>query len=164
MFSKKILQNPIFAIGVLFFIIFILDLNTRKGELFRREKFLANSCRATLVMLDKRIPETWQTNCEGDNLAITIESELNNSESSQSPLRKVLYKELANNLVFISQNSPEDSLQNVIIVRIRLISKNLDINAVTEGKYLVKYKNLKQTKFIAEHLKSTVQVQEVPKP
>lgn len=114
-------------------------------------------------MLDKRIPETWKTFCEGNNLALEIQSEMDKSETPVAKQRDFLYRELANNLIFIAKNSPEDSLKNVMIIRLKLISQKIDINAVTEGKYLVKFRHLTRTNFIAAHLKSTVQVQEVQK-
>ena len=74
-----------------------------------------------------------------------------------------MYRELANSLIFIAENAFSDSLEKVMIIRIKLKSSGLDLNAVTEGKYIVKFKTMKEKKFIRQHLRSTVQVQEVIK-
>ena len=60
----------------------------------------------------------------------------------------------------IAKNSPYETLERVDIVSLRIENPQMEINAVTEGKFIVKLANLKSKKFLAEHLKATVQVQE----
>ena len=148
MFASKLLKNPILIIGILFFVIFIYDLRSRKGYFFDREELKANSCRSSLVKLNKRIPKTWEASCEKDNIFIEIKSEANNKKIEEKNLKSFLYRELANSLIFIAENAFLDSLEKVMIVRIKLISNDLVLNAITEGKYLVKFKTIKEKKFI----------------
>ena len=69
---------------------------------------------------------------------------------------------MANDLISIAKISPGDNLERTDIVRLKMIHPELVINAITEGKYIVKLKTLTDKRLIAEHLKVTVQVQEVP--
>jgi len=145
MFISKLLKSPILVIGILFFTIFIFDLRSRKGALFQREKVMANSCRSALVMLDKRIPKTWKTSCKQDNLAIEMPSEAETKKIAKEKIKHFMYRELANHLIFIAKNAFTDSLERVMIVSLKLSSDHMDLNAVTEGKYIVKFKTMKES-------------------
>jgi hypothetical protein len=50
-----------------------------------------------------------------------------------------------------------------MFIRFRITHPDLTINAVTEGKFIVKLATLENAEHIMSHLKSTVQVQETPK-
>ena len=78
-------------------------------------------------------------------------------------IRPLAYREMANHLTFIAKNSAADSLERVLIVRVRLESKNFVFNGVTNGKDIVKLATMKKPAFIAKHLQSTVQVKEQAK-
>jgi len=163
MYTSKLLKNPVLIIGILFFIIFILDLRSRKGSLLQRENVTASSCRSALVKLDKRIPKSWSTSCEKNNLAVEIASSFDEKKNKIERIKNYMYRELANSFIFIAKNAFTDSLEKVMIVRLKLTSPKLELNAVTEGKYIVKFKTMEKQKFILQHLRSTVQVQEVSK-
>jgi hypothetical protein len=158
---KNIFKNPMLAIGILCMAIFLMQLS-QKGY-FRdfKEKRMPTSCKAVLVMLNRRIPNNWATNCEGNNLVVEVLAEKLKGERVSDPLRRYLYRELANTLDFIAKNSPEDNLENVFIIRLSLIHTSLQINAITEGKFIVKFKTMTDKGLILDHLKNTVQVKEV---
>ena len=124
---------------------------------------MASSCRSALVKLNKRIPKSWSTSCEKDNLAVEIESSYDEKKTRREKIRNYMYRELANSFIFIAKNAFSDSLERVMIVRLKLASSKLVLNAVTEGKYIVKFKTMEKQKHILQHLKSTVQVQEILK-
>jgi len=170
------------VIGVLMMLIFVFQ----AGKKFnwwesRRQKLMPSSCKAVLVKLDRRIPQNWSTYCEGssyNNLAVEInyalekEENIKNKDSKVTPLSKeesikktraLLYREMANDLISVAKNSPEDNLEKTDIIRFKLTHPQMVINAITEGKYIVKLKTLTDKRLIAEHLKVTVQVQEVLK-
>ncbi len=141
--------------------IFIMTVGRQRGW-FQRESIIPTSCKAVLVKLDRRIPANWSTECDLNNLAIRM----NFAESSAKPipqedLRLTLFRTLANNLKSVAMNSPSDNLERTDIVSVRLIHPKLTINAVTEGRYLVKLATMNDPTMIAEHLKVTVQVQEI---
>ncbi len=160
MWAKTLLKNPIFMIGILLSIIFLYQAK-QKGYLGTRTKLIPTSCKAVLVKLDRRIPANWQTKCEGNNLAVFIKY-VGNFPLGSSPqvIKKVLYRELANNLKLIAINSPSDNLERTDWVRIHFMEDTMDINAIVEGHHLVKLQTMTSPKLIAEHLKVTVKVQE----
>lgn len=147
--------------GVLLMIAFLLELN-RRGMFSNRSALLkATSCRAVLQMLDKRVPATWSTSCEGNNIAIEIQKSLQGAQKMELVLlKRILYRELANHLTFISRNSPNETLERVKFIRIKLIHAKMDITALTQGQHVAQMATLGDPKFIAEHLKATVNVTE----
>lgn len=170
---KSLMKNPMLVIGVLMMLIFLFQ----TGKKFnwwemRRQKLMPSSCKAVLVKLNRRIPENWSTQCEGksyNNLAIEInypaekqEEKLKEKQKSKAlkQVRVLLYREMANDLIAVAKNSPEDNLERTNIIRMKMIHPQMIINAITEGKYIVKLKTLTDKRLIAEHLKVTVQVQE----
>ncbi|MBL7666074.1 MAG: hypothetical protein JNM93_13140 [Bacteriovoracaceae bacterium] len=154
------MKKPIFAIGLLMFVVFLLNVyRTGEGKsLFFREDWVPSSCKAVLVMLEKRIPANWEVSCESNNLA--IEMHYTEPAADYKDLKSVLYKRLANDMVFIARNSPEDSLSRVYLIRIQTYSPGMDISAMTEGQFISKLKTIKSPSNIVEHLKTTVQVKE----
>lgn len=172
---KSLMKNPMLVVGVLMMLIFVFQ----AGKKFnwwemRRQKLMPSSCKAVLVKLSRRIPANWSAHCEGttyNNLAIDInypvekisDSATKAEAKSNDPkaIRALLYREMANDLISVAKISPEDNLERTDIVRMKMIHPKLIINAITEGKYLVKLRTLTDKKLIAEHLKVTVQVQEV---
>lgn len=163
---KSLIKNPILAIGLLFMIIFLFQ----AGEKYnwwpsRRQKLMPSSCKAVRVKLDRRIPANWSTECEGkdfNSLAVTIKyaQEKNKKVGDTQKLGQIVYRELANNLIQIAKNSPADNLERTNIVRVRFIHPQKQVDAITEGKYLVKLQTMTEKRLIAEHLKVTVQVKE----
>lgn len=119
-------------------------------------------------MLERRIPAHWKSSCEGkvfNNLAVAINYpvEKGSNELSKEELRKLIYRELANDMILIAQNSPTDNLERTQMVRIEFNHPQIQVNAITEGQYLVKLQTMTDKTLIAKHFKTTVQVQEVPK-
>lgn len=134
----------------------------RKQGWFRREALIPTSCKAVRVKLDRRIPANWSSDCDGNNLMLVMNfAEPKDKPIPEAELKTVLYKTLANNLKSVALNSPGDNLERTDIVSVRLIHPRLTINAVSEGKYVVKLATMNDPTMIAEHLKVTVQVQEV---
>lgn len=161
---KYMMKNPILMVGILFMAIFLLSLKNKGFFSDRNDKLKATSCSAALIMLNKRIPQTWHTKCTDNNLVVIIDTNhLASKQPNLKRLRPIFYRELANNLIFISKNSANDSLERVFMVSMKMFSDKLTLNAVTEGRYLARLGSLKSPKFIAEHLRSTVQTQEVVK-
>lgn len=128
---------------------------------------MPSSCKAVRVKLDRRIPANWSSFCEGkdfNNLAVHINypAPKNDLDAGKDDIRKLVYRELANDLILIAKNSPSDNLERTNIVRVRFIHPKIQVDAVTEGKYIVKLQTLTNKELIAQHLKVTVQVKESP--
>ncbi len=158
MFIKSLMKNPILIIGILFFIIFLFNLQKKGYFSERSEKLKATSCRAALVKLNKVTPRNWESSCEKNSIKIEVTiQEVKNIKL----IKEVLYRELANSLSFIAKNSPSDNLERTDYIIVKIKYKNHIINSLTKGKQLVKLSSLKNIKLIKDHLKQTVQVQEV---
>jgi DNA-directed RNA polymerase alpha subunit len=114
-----------------------------------------------MVMLKKRLPANWDGKCNDNNLEVSVKTNiLSSNYKDMKRYRAVMYRELANDLMFVSKNSPEDGLSRVYVVVMKINSDKLNINAVTEGKYISKMATLKSQEIISEHLKATVNVKE----
>jgi len=160
----KLIQNPILAIGILMMFIFLVTAGPKLGWWeARSDKLRPTSCKAVLVKLSKRIPQNWKVFCEGEtkeNMAVVINSPIGSHEKK---VKELLYRSLANDLISIAKNSPEDNLERTPYVRVQVNHPKLILNALTQGQYLTKLRTLTVPKLIAEHLKVTVQIQEVMK-
>ena len=161
MLLKKIMANPILMIGILFLIIFIYQIKNKGIFKDRIENLQANSCRSALIMLDKRIPKTWTTSCNENNMSVKIASNLRReSYKDDTNYKASMYRELANSLVFISKNSANDSLERVPWVVVLFESDKMGISARTQGSHLARFATLNNSQMIAEHLKASVEVKE----
>jgi hypothetical protein len=164
MVSKLLTKYPIFMLGILMLTIFLFQLRDKGFLEARKDKMMPTSCRAVRVKLEKRIPSNWETLCEGNNLAVSINFLMEKAKlKDPKMLRPMMYRELANDLIMIAKNSPVDSLERTDIVRVKISHTDLEINAVTEGRFIIKLATIKSADLIKEHLKATVQVKESKK-
>lgn len=164
---KSLMKNPVLAIGILFMVIFLFQLGNKYDWMgSRKRKLMPSSCKAVVVKLNRRIPANWKTECEGsdyNNLFVEINiTEPKTSDVAPKNFKALIYRTLANNLILTAKNSPEDNLERTNMVRFRLNHPKVRINALTEGRFLVKLQTLSSPELIAQHLKVTVQVQEDP--
>jgi len=157
------MKNPVLIIGILLMSIFLMNLFNGKYYSDYRETLKATSCRAVTVKLNRRIPGTWTTSCKENVLTVSIPFIPNQKNIKIPQLKKAMYRELANSMVAIVKSSPLDNLQRTYNVVIHLVHDHLEINALTTGQQIVKLKTITHPKMISEHLKGTVQVQEVLK-
>lgn len=164
MASKLLTKYPILMVGILLMALFLFQLRDKGLLESRRESMTASSCRAVGVMLNKRIPSNWSSTCKGNNLAISINFAIDDkSYKDVENLKAIMYRDLANNLILIAKNSPSDSLERTDIVSVKMNHSKFEINAITEGKFLIKLSTIKSKELIKEHLKATVQVKESKK-
>jgi hypothetical protein len=162
MLWNSLLKKPVLFIGILMFSLFLFQVSRqKKWGVFHNEKFNSHSCRAVVIPLERRIPINWKIFCEGNNLAIEIEEVVVPDKASN--LKALMYRQLANHMGHVARMSPQDILAKVDFVRLRLSHKSLEINAVTEGKFIVKLATLENPEHIMSHLQSTVQVKETLK-
>ena len=75
-------------------------------------------------------------------------------------LKSLMYRQLANHMAYVARQSHPDILEKVFFVRFKLSHPKMIINAVTEGKFIVKLATLESPEHIMSHLQSTVQVKE----
>jgi hypothetical protein len=162
MFWNSLIKNPVLAVGIIMFGLFVIQVSRdKKWGIFNNDKLISNSCRGSLVRIEKKIPANWKIFCEGNNLAVEVQ-EVAIPEKATN-INVLMYRQLANHMSFIARVSTPDLLEKVFLVRFKLTHPKLEINAVTEGKYIVKLNTLENPEHIMSHLKSTVQVKENPK-
>lgn len=153
------MEKPILAIGLLLFGLFIFQVsNEKKWGLFNNPKLTATSCHAVLVKVEKIVPANWRLFCEGNNMAVEI-NEISIPKAATN-LKTLMYRQLANHMAYIARQSHPDILEKVFFVRFKLSHPKMIINAVTEGKFIVKLATLETPEHIMTHLQSTVQVKE----
>lgn len=156
---RYLMQKPVLAIGLIMFGLFIYQVaRDQKWGIFHNEKLIATSCKAVIVRLEKKVPANWKVFCEGNNLAVDIEEIAIPPEATN--LKTLMYRQLANHMTFVARNSHADILEKVYFVRFKLEHPKMVINAVTEGKFIVKLATLETPEHIMTHLKTTVQVKE----
>ena len=150
-------------IGILMMFIFLWDMNRKHGWTAKRnEKLKARSCNAVLVKVNKRVAANWNVFCEKNSLAAEIDFIFDKAKlKDQKNFKRVMYRELANNLVLLAKISPQDNLERTDYVRVKLIHKDLTINALSQGRHIAKFQTLTTPQMIAQHLQATVTVQEV---
>ena len=164
MASKLLTKYPILVVGILLMTLFLFQLRDKGFFQSRKEGMATSSCRAVRVMLDKRIPSNWSSSCQGNNLIVSINLAIEDkSFKDVENLRAIMYREMANDLILIAKNSPSDSLERTDIISIQMKHSLIDINAISEGRFLVKLSTIKSAELIKEHLKATVQVKELKK-
>lgn len=153
------MEKPVLAVGLLMFGLFLFQVsNKQKWGLFHNEKLIATSCKALIVRLEKQIPGNWKVSCEGNNLAVEIDEVAIPKKATN--LRKLMYRQLANHMAFVARNSHGDLLEKTFFVRFKITHPKMVVNAVTEGKFIVKLATLETSEHIMTHLQSTVQVKE----
>lgn len=163
MFMKSLMNKPILIIGILLSSVFLMNRYSEHG-VWNRDRLVPTSCRAVLVMLERRIPENWKTACEGNNLNVVVQHIVLKTEPTELPkLRRLLYRELANGLILLAQNSPSDNLERTDGVSFRYLHPKLEIGALTQGKFVVKFSTIKNKEMIKRHLQATVKVKELIK-
>lgn len=162
MIAKIIMKNPILMIGILTMTIFLFNLKDKNIFDGRTKKLQAVSCVSALVMLNKRIPDSWSTKCKKENLLVSIDlSDKFPQKPNNHKLKQFIYRELANNLVFIAKNCLNESLERVPFVTVKQNNRYLSVIALTKGKNIAKFATLKSQKFIGEQLQRTVTVKEI---
>ena len=157
MLWNSLLKKPIFAIGCIMFGLFLYQVGTKENW-FGKRRFETTSCTGVVAKLEKNIPGNWKIFCEGNNLAVEINE--NSIPENDPNYKSLLYRQLANHMAYVARNSTLDILEKVMFVRLRLHHPKLQIDAVTEGQYIVKLATLEKPEHIMAHLKATVQVKE----
>lgn len=162
MLWNSLMKKPVLAIGIIMFLLFLYQVGRKeKWGIFHNDKLIPTSCKAVLVRLERKIPENWKISCEGNNLAVEIKELAIPPEAPN--IKALLYRQLANHMSFIARMSTTDILEKVFFVRFHLEHQVMVIDAVTEGKFIVKLATLENPEHIMTHLSSTVQVKETIK-
>jgi hypothetical protein len=162
MLWNSLMKKPVLTVGIILFGLFLFQVAKKeKWGIFHNDKLISTSCKGVVIQLEKRVPANWKVFCEGNNLAVEINEIVVPPEASH--LEALMYRQLANHMSFVAKVAHDDILGKVDFVRFRLSHPKIEINAVTEGKFIVKLATLETPDHIMAHLKSTVQVKETLK-
>jgi hypothetical protein len=161
MLLKLLMKKPMLTLGIMMMATVALQSQGIINLSFFRSKLKPTSCRAALVRLERQVPATWKVYCEDNNLAVEIK-ELG-KPGDPKEVRVFLYRQLANHMVELAKLSQVDILEKVFIVRVKLMHPQLEINAVSEGRYVAKLATIHSPEFLKDHFQQTVQVKETPK-
>lgn len=162
MFLKSLFKNPMLSLGILMILtVWLSSMGYLDVGIFSNQRNRPTSCRAALVRLERQIPQNWSVSCSDNNLNVVI-NELKVPPETVD-VRQALYRQLANHLVTLPELSQVDILEKVFIIHVKLIHPKMEINAITEGRYLAKLATITRPEFIQDHLKQTVQVKETVK-
>lgn len=162
MFWNSLMKNPVLTTGIILFGMFLYQVASKeKWGIFANQKLISSTCKAVVIQAEKKVPANWKLFCEGNNLAVEIQEIAVPPKAAH--LEALMYRQLANHMSYIAKVSLPDMLEKVDFIRFRLDHENIQINAVTEGKYIVKLATLESPEHIMTHLKSTVQVKQTLK-
>ena len=158
-----LMKKPIFAIGILFFAIFLFQFQTSDYMKNRKKMYTAASCTAVTVRLNKVKPTEWNVDCQGtfadksDTLLIEVPLITNNDKI---PPKVAAYRELANHLNFVAKNAPNDNLERTSWVKVSVTHPTGQADGIIPGMMLAKMKTVETTEALAEHLKTSVRVKD----
>jgi len=168
MISKSLMKYPLIMLGLLMTYLFLNQLKNQGVDWFKPDRFYTSSCRSALVMLDKRRPKSWETHCDipSNEMKVVLPS-LQIPHPLNHPIPEELSRDsgkiklIANTLIYISQNSLNDSLERVRFVGVFLpVSTNgqkMEWRVTIKGKYLAEIGLAKdpmvQETLIAKHSK-----------
>jgi hypothetical protein len=162
MLWNSLMKNPVLTLGIILFGMFLYQVASKEQwGIFANHKLQSTTCKAVVIQVEKKLPANWKAFCEGNNLAVEIEEIAIPPKASN--IEALMYRQLANHMSFIARSTHVDMLEKVDFVRFRLSHEKIVINAVTEGKFIVKLATLETPEHIMTHLKSTVQVKQTVK-
>ena len=161
---RYFIKKPILSIGILFFIIFLFQLNKSGYFEKRRKVFSAASCTAVVVKLKKVVDSSWSLECNGHfaDRTDTLEVKVNllPQPNAKISTKAFAYREMANKLSFISKNSPTDNLERLSWVKISIILPEGQADGVVSGILLSKMRTLKTQEGLIGHLQNSVNVKD----
>ena len=161
---RYFIKNPILSIGILFFIIFLFQLNKSGYFEKRRKVYSAASCTAVVVKLKKVVDNNWSLECNGhfadrtDTLEVMIK--LQSSPEMKLTQKAFAYREMANYLSFVAKNSPSDNLERLSWVKISILTFEGQADGVVSGISLSKMRTLKTQEGLMGHLQNSVSVKD----
>jgi hypothetical protein len=155
-----LLKYPVIVAVALMFYLYL----NPKNEIKRRRQLLeGTACMAGLVKLERKVEKNWKLECIENNLKVEISIQDPPNPKDISKKRAYFFRELANQLVFISKNTPEANLENVKSIHVIFSSETFMVEALSKGDSLSKLRYLMGPESIKEHLKNTVKIKETVK-
>lgn len=159
MFWKNAMKYPALIAGLIMFTIFILDPKTKIWWQKVQGRFKPSTCRALADRIERKAPSVWSIECP-ESAKLILKVDFDKSFKNDSQLRTGIYRSLANNLKSFADMANPETLQNLAIMEIFMLHKQIEVWGVTDGQAMVSLRSKKTTKEMAEHLELTVRVRE----
>lgn len=159
MIWKNAFKYPILTVGIIMFIVFLMNPKTHEYWKKHTHRFIPNTCSAVVDRVKVKAPSEWEFDCPGTQLLlinIPIESELKGQK-----LKTLMYRSIANQYTQFAKFSNPETLENLKNLKLTLSHKYLDIETKTDGQAVVELLNKKTPDAIAQHLRLTVKVKEI---
>jgi len=162
MFLKLLTKSPMLLLGIMMILtVWLSHMGVLNIGIFDNNRNRPTPCRAALVRLERQIPANWSVSCSDNNLNVVVNEIA--VTAADPEFRPKLYRQMANHLVTLAQVSQNDILEKVFIIHLKQVHAKMDIDAISEGKYVAKLVTITRPEFIKDHLKQTVQVKETLK-
>lgn len=160
MIWKKALKYPVLIIGIVLFVLYLLDPKTSEYWSKHSRRFIPSTCDALVDRTEPKADDEWSFYCPGTQLLI-IKIPTTVSEDEKFPETRVrMYKQLANSLVKLAQISNPETMEHLQNIKVILEHPRLKILAKTDGNAINKFLGMSDQEKIAEHLKLTVKIKE----
>lgn len=159
MIWKNAFKYPVLAIGVLFFVIYLLDPKTKEFWGSKQSRFIPNTCEAILDRLRPNAPKDWDLNCPGTS-RLVLKVPYAGDPKDQKNQRSQMYKLLANTLVSLGKMTNKETMEYMQVVEVYIMHDLFSIKSKTDGTAVVEIARKKTNEDIANHLKLTVKVKE----
>lgn len=163
MIWKNAMKYPVLITGIIMFILFVTNENTKIWWHDVSTRFIPSTCRSLKERLELIKPEHWnQLYCTTtEDLVLRIK--FKEAPVDQKHLKALYYRALANELQHFSRVTNPETLEHLRSLKLFLKGKELGILAQTDGQALMRLSQLKDSEEIANHLKLTVKVKEIEK-
>lgn len=162
MIWRKALKYPVLIIGIIFFGIYLSDVNTKNWWRKVTRRYKPSTCDVTLDRVQPKAPDNWSFECETLQLLI-VTIDFKERKGNKLSLRQEMYRELANGLVKLGNYSNLETMYFLKKIKMNIVHPGLEVHSLTTGKSIVDLVKLKDSKSIARHLKMTVKIKELSK-
>lgn len=160
MIWRKALKYPVLIIGIVLFVLYLLDPKTSEYWSKHSRRFIPSTCDALVDRTEPRADDSWSFDCPGTQLLIIKIPVEEISEEKFPQTRVRIFKQLANSLVVLAQISNPETMEHLQNIKMLLEHPRLKVLAKTDGNAVNKLLELKDKEKIAEHLKLTVKIKE----
>ncbi len=159
------MKKPVLPIALLMaYILFHkLAVQGKLDKFLKRDGVIPYSCRSAMVKLRRRIPPVWKAECQKNIMYLEAPFSMPPAPMETKVQRMAMYREMANHLVFVSRNAPDDNMLHVQLVRLDVTSSNLTLQAAVLGKDLVPMAVIPTQQLLAQYLQKVVRVVELDK-
>lgn len=156
------MKYPVLITGIIMFVIFVTDDKTKIWWNEISMRYIPSTCKSLESRLESKLPDYWKIRCATtEDMILRVKMQEDPLEASGA--RPLYYRVLANELKSFALMTNPETLVHLDSLKLYLKGKHLKILAQTDGEALVQLRDIKDKERMAEHLRLTVKVKELPK-